>query len=471
MNPLLAGALLFALCSLVCFFLWTAKEAPLSAGALLTQAEQADTAVIRSSHPGVIYQKVKITSGGHSFDRAIYRDPEKKRRPRQQPLSPTDEQAKARLDRAGVSWDEPLSAVNYSAWRDSLPVRQDTVTRSGKNQLTLITSAGATGPVARETLTVRESDFHPIERTVEMRGEDTIEIAELNYDVMPWGAVNQDWFEPASGAASDASGVLSTPLERHAHPAVSSAELGLAELQARYTLHQLAADLGEPIEVNIDRRNPATVTVSGIVSTAERKHELVAALDTIPHVSVRLQTEALAAANLAGRLSAASGRTETPAASRRSPIDDELRARFADPNAFEAFRQSASTITELLTAHAWALRHLSERYESADDLSLQSHKLLQAMQADHLRAMRDEASALDALLRPALNPIASAFDEPFPEQSIFVQTEMVRRLTLGILSGDNPPGEGQNDDPHQFAGKLLHALRGLRAELDQPQSQ
>jgi DNA-directed RNA polymerase specialized sigma24 family protein len=277
MNPLLTSAMLLGLCSIACFLLWTRSGPRISPQTLLSRAEQSDAVVSKTRSPGVIYQKVKISGSGHDMERAIYRDPEKKRHPKRQHLSADDQWVKDRLNIAGVNWDEPLSAVNYKDWHDSLPVKQDVVTRTGNNLLTLTTSTGTNGPVFRESLTVRESDFHPVERTIELRDLGAVEIAELNYDVMPWGAVNQDWFEPLSGSLSDTHPSFSVPMPR----LLSDLELDSAELGARLVLNQLHADTGEQIHV---MRSTNGIQVKGVVDTDQRKLQLVGRLLQVPHV-------------------------------------------------------------------------------------------------------------------------------------------------------------------------------------------
>ena len=172
-----------------------------------------------------------------------------------------------------------MSAANYRGWHDRLPEKQDVVSRPGNNLLTLTTSTDTNGPVLRESLTVRESDFHPIERTIELRGQGTVEIAELNYDVMPWGAVNHDWFEPLAGQAmTDVPGMHAA---LHILHFLSDLELDESELAARVVLNQLHADTGEQIHLT---RSASGIDVKGVVDTDTRKQQLVSRLALLPHV-------------------------------------------------------------------------------------------------------------------------------------------------------------------------------------------
>src|ERR1700682_3955658 len=76
------------------------------------------------------------------------------------------------------------------------------------------------------------------------------------------------------------------------HPALTDAELAEAELRARVAIHAEKADLGEQIELDRDipRSGQRSVVVRGIVSTPERKDNLLTVLRGIPHVDLRLQT-------------------------------------------------------------------------------------------------------------------------------------------------------------------------------------
>jgi DNA-directed RNA polymerase specialized sigma24 family protein len=293
MNPLLTSAALLFASSLICILLWTWSGPGISAGTLLSRAQQSDASAQTTVHPGVIYQKVRISEPGRVIERAIYRDPTRKRRPKRQILNSDAQHLKEQLDLAGVNWDEPLAAANYGDWRNRLLVKRDVVTRAGKGLLTLSTSAGAGSPVLRESLTVRESDFHAVERTIELRDKGTVEIAELNYDVMPWGVVNQDWFEPLEPTTL-VHPSLAPPLPR----LLSAMELDEAELAARVTLNELHADTGEQIQLS---RRSNRIDIKGVVDTDARKEQLVSRLAQLPNVHTSiLSAEEIGTRPLAG---------------------------------------------------------------------------------------------------------------------------------------------------------------------------
>jgi hypothetical protein len=131
---------------------------------------------------GVICQKIKIQTPQKTIERIIYRDPQGKRRPRPQKVVNDEAQLSDKFALAAVSWSAPLSATDYQNWHDSQHVRRDRIARVGHHMLELTTTV-PNGSVAEQSLMVRESDFHPVQRTVVFRDSETVEIAELSYDV------------------------------------------------------------------------------------------------------------------------------------------------------------------------------------------------------------------------------------------------------------------------------------------------
>jgi hypothetical protein len=240
----------------------------------------------RSATPGVVFQNVRIKTPQRTVNRAIYRDAQGVRRPRQKELAAADKQLKAGLAAAGVDWEEPLSASTYRNWHDRQHIRRDAITHEGEHLLKLTTTV-SDGPIAEESLTVRDSDFRPVARTVQLHDAGTIEIAELSYEVLPWSAAGEDWFEPLG--TSSAGTAIPHPLAHlpHMPHLPSEIELDEAELETRVVLHQLGADTSERIEIG---RAPNAVQVKGIVATSGRKQEIESRLHLVPDVVSAIYT-------------------------------------------------------------------------------------------------------------------------------------------------------------------------------------
>jgi hypothetical protein len=280
MNPLLTGAIVLGIAAVLCFVFWINSGPSLSAGELLDRAQKSERAAVAVNRPGVIYEKIQIRTSRRTVERTIYRDAQGIRRPRRQQLPPEDEQLKDKLAGAGVNWDAPLAPVDYAEWRHRSGAMRDDVTRSGQHLLTVTTTALTGGAVLKESLTIRDTDFHAVGRSIVLRDSDTVEIAELNYDVLPWGAVNPDWFEPLPGDTSIPGRIHSSVLPRL--PSLpSTEELDEAEISTLLVLNQLSADKGEQIQVT---RNGEGIQVRGIVATGERKQEIESQLTRVRFV-------------------------------------------------------------------------------------------------------------------------------------------------------------------------------------------
>src|SRR5579863_4608105 len=278
MNLTLATALLLGCGSVLYFVLWWHQPPRISADALMVRAETSDSLRQKNHESGVIRQRIDIKTPSRRFQRSVYRDIQGQCRPKKQGLSPLDTDLKAQLALAGVNWDDPLSATSYQDWHDRQRVREDTITRTRAHLLKLTTTVPG-GPVLQQSLTVRDSDFHPVERGIELQDAGVVEIAELDYEVMPWSAENEGWFEPSSGHAlvNNERPTLAALLPR----ILSNSELDSTELSARVMLHKLRADMGERIQV---ARLDTGIQIQGFVETNERKREIVRSLLQVPHV-------------------------------------------------------------------------------------------------------------------------------------------------------------------------------------------
>lgn len=283
MNPIFATGIILAVASVLCLVAWHQQAQPnISSNTLLVRAEAWD-ATATNPTAGVIYQRVAIKTPRLQVSRKIYRDAHSQRKLKVQRLASEDEQLKDTLASAGVLWDAPLSATSYQDWHDRQRVRQDRIQKAGKNLM--LTTTVPDGEVASQSLTVRESDFHPIERTVIFRNRDTVEIAELDYQVLPWAETTAELFESPETLTAAAHVRPQPSLVLHMPFIPNEAEVDEAELSARLVLNQLHADNGEQIRIDRDARG---VQVKGLVETEKRKAELEGQLRTIPLVAVSI---------------------------------------------------------------------------------------------------------------------------------------------------------------------------------------
>ncbi len=297
MNPFLASAALLTLGAVICLWLWHKTTPRISAGTFLQRAEAAEQIEVSPSETKVILQRVRMRTDSQTIERVIHRDVSSRRKPKQQPLDRQAAALRAKLTEAGVKWDEPLSVASYEEWHRHSRITREGVRKTGEALLTLTTTI-ADANVTEESLTVRAADFHPVARTISFRDEGSVEITELDYSMVPWSTIDQDWFEPVAKSAINDSGL---PVIHAVVPlphALSDFELDSAELAARTVLNQLRADTGEPINLV---RSSTGIDVKGVVDTNARKRELLSRLQPIPNVHASiLSTEEIGPRTLSG---------------------------------------------------------------------------------------------------------------------------------------------------------------------------
>jgi hypothetical protein len=252
-------------------WIWRRPPVAINAAQFLSRVETSDLAPGQRGQ-GVLYQRVRIVTPDASIEHEIYRDLRGVRRRRPELMRADVKPVAETLSSVGVDWEAPLSAASFQAWRSRQASVRDKITVSD-GMLTL-TTEDPDSLIPRESLTVRASDFHPVERKIETRSGGTIEIAELNYAILDWNAVNQSLFEPLPQPAE-----LAPVFQVAALP--SAMELDRAELSVRLELNRLRADAGEQIAVT---RTDRDIEVRGVVDTDERKRQIVGALDTLPSV-------------------------------------------------------------------------------------------------------------------------------------------------------------------------------------------
>jgi hypothetical protein len=275
------------LAAIASFFFWWEQRVPgITSHAFLARAGESETPGSRTAD-GVLFQAIRISTPKQTLDRSIYRDLRGRRQVRQVRLDNQEQQLKSTLSQAGFDWDEPLSASGYRRWHDRQEGIEDHIAREGSHLLKLTTKV-AEGSVAEQSLTVRDSDFHPVRRTVAFRDSATIEIAEVDFKVIPWAVVDPNLFEPAGSpiraGVPDSPRVFQLP---RTPEAPNADQLEQTELAARLILNQLHADSGEQIEI---RRLPQAIEIVGLVDTDERKRMLSAQLSTVSHVKISLQS-------------------------------------------------------------------------------------------------------------------------------------------------------------------------------------
>jgi hypothetical protein len=280
---MLATAIVCAVAAITLFALSLHRSSVMKPGELLARASTEATSPRKSGAKGVIVQTVRIQAAKRRLERTVYRDVEGLRNPKWK--APDSEEARLQdtLAAAGVNWADPLSPGSFDYWHGHAAIQMDRVKRNGTGLLTLTTTVNDP-VVTSESLTVRESDFHTVGRSIALRNQGTIEIAEVSYGVFPWASINPDLFESLSQLTPAWNEQASLP---HYAAPLTELQLDEAELSVRLVLQHLQLDGSNQLAL---RREPDGIYVQGVVLSLEEKHRLQAELHLVPHAVASIST-------------------------------------------------------------------------------------------------------------------------------------------------------------------------------------
>jgi len=347
---------------------------------------------------------------------------------------------------------KPLAPTTYETWRRTIEPKAERVERTelSDGEKALVVSTSTKGPFAphsiiRADLVVRVKDWHPVSEILRVQGSQEIrdyELTETDFGLLALSSLGPGIF---SDIAPQATRAIPQTTSQLVAPAAT--ELVAAEIMARYALHRVKACLGEPIEI-LSRFDG--VRVSGLAETPERKEELIAALQAIPWVTVKIQSlaEAEAAMTTAGTVGDSDSDSNTntsgelsPVTVRASklPIQDGLKRYFTQignsPNSplgesersatdahqkIVALSSQAISLADTALADAFALRRLAEVYASLNKGSLEasSRWLLEAMIREHVQSIRAATVRSRSLLEPVLLSLEARNEESAASKSL-----------------------------------------------------
>ena len=375
----------------------------------------------------------------------------------------------ARFTAAHYDGADPLSATAFQSWRNTLAVKNDevsTISGSAGSENLRIRTFTPRGDLASATLTLRSSDLHPVDGSLEFRDNQTIEFTELT--------------EPT--AVSDGQ----TAARNVEVPVRSSVPSGTAafapsvtasisdELQVLSALHQIGADLGDPIEV---KRTGGRVQVGGVGVPPQRQKQIHDMLDSLPNVSVDFANPAAVSSGEPATPDAPaadnSTRTAPPASRMQTRLEEQLGSRAE----FERFSTQILDATEAAMSRAAALHLLAQRVPAGEEagLTASGRGELHAIASEHAAALTAQIAGIQRILNPVLTsmgapahlnlatPPATSW-QPAAED-VFRASRRVDVL-LSVFLGVAPPQGSTSDLPVQ----LMSAVTELRTSLDQCQN-
>jgi hypothetical protein len=489
-------------------FIWLTSRPVITANELLARVEAAQSADLDKVSTPVLHQKLRVrrkvagSTVEASMDYDSWEDPSRGRFHQTEASAEILTELRTICDANQLDWQAPLSAAGYARWRDSLPAKQDIVApvndvsgpeaNGGSKPLALTTiperqtadslrdkDSGARR-ITKAELVVRTADWHPVEERLWVNDRE-YEIAELDYRVLPLSEVNALIFAEPPAPVEPAAAphpVMIEKTESLAPPPPPDPEE--TEMAVRYGLHQLDADLGEPIEISRDSQGKVIIDASAVAPELQAK--LQQQLASIPNTGLELdrlfspRCEAcLAPSQEATEKSPEQSLTFAPPV---NPNEKRLEEIIGGPEPRESFTRNVLAISEDLLSHGFALRNLAIRYPAEEEAKLTptAKAQLQQMVDDHLEVLMERINSLKGFLWPLLEALSKSPATEVPPPQVPAHGDRSDQ-PVGLVGA--PLTTGQNLDsssPWQDASLELLAraqrverlIEGLLARTNDP---
>ena len=281
-----------------------------------------------------------------------------------------------------------LSARSYQDWRDGLREKRDEVAtvpdpESPAENCYRIRTVAAEGDLAIASLLLRVTDLHPVEGRFEFRDQEWVEYSEISDASMTDGGT------PASSSL-EAPMRRTVPSRSAALPSGDSASIS-EELRVLAALHEIGADLGDPVEVELSE---GRVLVSGVGVPARVQRAIQGAVAGIPHVAVEFSEPS------GGAVASDSG-VEAQSA-KPSSIQARVEQKLGGRAEFERFSGKMLDAVDAAMSRAYALRSLAQRFPEGTEMSAQDRALLAEMAREHTKVFSSQMNDLSRTLAPVL---------------------------------------------------------------------
>jgi hypothetical protein len=234
------------------------------------------------------------------------------------------------------------------------------------------------------------------------------------------------------------------------------------ELQVIAALHEIGADLGEPIELT---RSGRQLVVTGTGMEPERQEQVRSSLARLPGVAVRFDDPRPLGPE------AGAAKTAMSVAAARVPLQSEMEKAVGGRVAFEKFANRVLELSEATMARAHALRNLAERFPPSAESQLadRDKSLLATLRREHAQVLSGAAAEILDSVKPALAALGAG-DEHSPSETalgpdwragaeqVFASAQQVDQLLNVLLAGADT-----RLAPAEIPGRLASASARFRA--------
>ncbi len=347
--------------------------------------------------------------------------------------------------------EQPLSAASYQAWRNAQTVKTDqveTITTAEPpfDRCYRIRTVAAQGDLAAASLTLRTTDFHPVEGRFEFRNQDWVELTE---------SAEAPVEEPNAGA----------PVRRvvPSQPVIPEGTASVSEqLAVVAALHEIGADLGDPLDINL---SGGRILVSGIGIPPERRQQIHQALDPLPYVAVQFSDPA--ASPLPQEQQPAPGEASSPV-TKPTGLEARLEQVWGGRAEFERISAQLLDWNDAAMARVYALRSLAQRFPARTEASMNAkdRAVLHDLARAHLAALAAQTASIEHALAPVLGPAGTPSvqaAEPWQAatEDLFRTARRADLLLTTLLGATRDHAAAPT-----LAGDLRTALASIRSETD-----
>ena len=357
---------------------------------------------------------------------------------------------------AHYDWNDPLSARSFEQWREQQVHTTDEVSTVAAGYR--VRTVAREGEIAEASITFEASDLMPVDERIEFRDNEWVELTDIAESTTESGGIT---VAPRVEVPVRAAELPSRPAAFAPGPSASISD----ELQVLSALHEVEADLGDPIEVSLSGGKVLVTGRAGLLPSRQQK--IQAALANMPLVEMQFDSLQPAAIPPQAALSSAGG-----SANPRPVIQSRVEKQLGGRAAFDRFSAQILESDEDAMKRVYALRTLAQKFppDTESQLTAGERELLTTLSREHTAVLSQKVSTLASLLLPTLSSLGgtAALVHAAPHaawqpavEDLFRSSAHVDKL-VSIMLGMTPSDGSTASLPTD----LLSSLKDLQSNLD-----
>lgn len=351
--------------------------------------------------PSRAHRRLHVTSDGQSWYRpAVVHGGVGMAAPQAQDFS--IEHTRALFETANYSWDDPLSARSFAAWRSGLHDKRDEVvslrSEDGRRRFFRLRTDTSEGLLRMASLTLRADTLNPVEGRFHFGDQGDVTMADSG-DM------------PATQPSA-----ISNKAAAPAHAAMVETKVSPEdELRVFAALDAIGADAGEAVTVEVDSSRKQIV-VSGVGISDERQQEIRKAVSQIPNTTTHFNS---GEPSTSTKAIADTGTADAAGAS--APLRHLLESKAGGAEPFQEIADRALDGSSAVLAHAHALYVLAQSFPPTVEstFGVTARNILRSLRHRHAAAIEQTT----VQVRDVLGPL---FDSPANKTGGSGETEDLR---------------------------------------------